>query len=50
MSNDLWNDMITYPSANFAQVSVTQTEFWCKLNYQIEPKTYKGKCDANQAR
>ena len=40
--------MITVLSANFAQVSATQTEFWCKLNYQIEPKTNKGKRDAKQ--
>ena len=46
--NHLWNDMITVLSANFAQVSATQTEFWCKLNYQIEPKTNKGKRDAKQ--
>ena len=46
--NHLWNDMITVLSANFAQVSATQTEFWCKLNYQIEPKTNKGKCEAKR--
>ena len=38
--------MITVLSAKFAQVSATETEFWCKLNYQIEPKTNKGKCEA----
>ena len=37
--NQLWNDMI---SANFAQVSATQTECWCKLNYQTQPKTNEG--------
>ena len=36
--------MITVLSANFAQLNATQTELWCKLNYQIEPKTIKGKC------
>ena len=46
--NHLWNDMITVLSAKFAQVSVTQTVFWCKLNYQIEPKTNKGKCEAKR--
>ena len=38
--------MITVLSANFAQVSATQTEFRCKLNYPIEPKTNKGKREA----
>ena len=33
---------MTVLRANFAQVSVTQTEFWCKLKYQIEPKTNNG--------
>ena len=42
--NHLWTDMITVLSASFAQVSSTHTEFWCKLNYQIEPKTNKSKC------
>ena len=46
--NYLWNDMITALSANFAQVSATQTEFSCKLNYQIEPKINKGKCEAKR--
>ena len=46
--NHLWNDMITELSAKFAQVSATQTEFWCKLNYQIEPKINKGKCEAKR--
>ena len=46
--NHLWNDMITVLSANFAQVSATQTDFWCKLNYQIQPKTNKGKCEAKR--
>ena len=32
--NNLWNDMIFVLNANFAQVSATQTECWCKLNYQ----------------
>ena len=32
LRNYLWNDMITVLSANFAQVSAPQTEFWCKLN------------------
>ena len=45
-NNHQWNDIITVLSANFAQVSATQTEFWCKLNYQIEPKTNKGKREA----
>ena len=45
---NLWNDMITVLSANFAQVSATQTEFWCKLNYQTDPKTNKGKCEAKR--
>ena len=40
--------MITVLSANFAQVSGTKTEFWFKLNYQIEPKTNEGKCEAKQ--
>ena len=40
--------MITILSANFAQVSATQTEFWCKLNYQIELETNKGKCKAKR--
>ena len=44
----LWNDMIAVLSANFAQVSGTQTDFWCKLNYQIEPKANKRKCEAKQ--
>ena len=26
----LWNDMITVLSANFTQISATQTEFWCR--------------------
>ena len=38
--------MITIVSANFAQVSATQTEFWYKLNHQIERKTNKGKFEA----
>ena len=46
--NHLWTDMITVLSASFAQVSSTHTEFWCKLNYQIEPKTNKSKCEAKQ--
>ena len=46
--NHLWNDMITVLIANFAQVKATQTDFWCKLNYQIETKTSKGKCEAKQ--
>ena len=37
--NHLWNEMITVISANFTQVSATQSEFWCKLNYQIELKS-----------
>ena len=44
----LWNDVITVLSANFAQVSSTQTEFWLKLNYQIELKTNKGKYEAKR--
>ena len=36
--------MFTVLSANFAKVSVTQTEFSCKLDYQTEPKTNKVKC------
>ena len=44
----LWNDMIILLSANFAQVSTTQTEFWCNSNYQIEPKTNKGKCETKR--
>ena len=43
--NHLWNDMIT---GNFEQVSPTQTELWCKLNHQIEPKSNKGKCEAKR--
>ena len=35
--------MITVLSAKFAQVSATQTEFWCKLKNQIKSKTNKGK-------
>ena len=46
--NHLWNDMIAVLSAKFTHVSATQTVFWCKLNYQIEPKTNKGKCEAKQ--
>ena len=46
--NHLWYDMIAVLSANFTQVSATQTEFWCKLNYRIEPKTNKGKCEAKR--
>ena len=46
--NYLWDDMITVLSVNFKQVTANQTEFWCKLNYQIEPKTNKGKCEAKQ--
>ena len=30
--NHLWNGMIIVLSAIFAQVSATQTGFWCKLN------------------
>ena len=41
--------MITVLSANFAQVKVTQTKFWSKLNYQIEPKTNNKKCEAKTA-
>ena len=37
--NYLWNVMITVLSANFAQVSATQTECWCKMNYTTHPKT-----------
>ena len=37
--SNLWNDITTVLSANFAQVSTTQTECWCKLNYQTQPKT-----------
>ena len=40
--------MITVLSANFAQVSATQTEFGCKLNDQIEPKKNIGKCEAKR--
>ena len=36
--NHLWNGMITVFNASFAQVSATQTEFWCKL---CEAKRYK---------
>ena len=43
--NHLWNGMITVLNDNFAQVSATQTEFWCKLRNQIEAKTNKGKCE-----
>ena len=46
--NHLWNDMITVLSANFAQFSATQTEFWCKLNYQIESNTNKGNYEAKR--
>ena len=41
--NYLWNDMIPFLSANFAQVNATHTKFWCKLNNQIEPKTNNSK-------
>ena len=44
----IWNDMIIVPSANPEQISATQTEFWCKLNYQFEPKTNKGECEAKR--
>ena len=37
--SNLWNDITTVLSANFAQVSATQTEYWCKQNYQTQPKT-----------
>ena len=37
--NYLWNAMITVLSANFAQVSETQTEWWCKMNCETHPKT-----------
>ena len=37
--NYLWNAMITVLSANFAQVSATQTECWCKMNGETHPKT-----------
>ena len=37
--NYLWNAMITVLSANFAQVSATQTECWCKMNCETHPKT-----------
>ena len=40
--------MISVPSADFAQVSATQTKFLCKLNYQIEPTTNKDKCEAKR--
>ena len=30
--NSIWNGMITVLSANFVQVSATETECWCKLN------------------
>ena len=41
--NYLWNDMITFLSANFAQANATHTKFWCKLNNQTEPKTNNSK-------
>ena len=37
--NYLWNAMITVLNANFAQVSATQTEWWCKLNCETHSKT-----------
>ena len=37
--NYLWNAMIAVLSANFAQVNVTQTECWCKMNCETHPKT-----------
>ena len=37
--NYLWNAMIAVLSANFAQVSTTQTECWCKMNCETHPKT-----------
>ena len=37
--NYLWNAMITVLSANFVQVSATQTECWCKMNCETHPKT-----------
>ena len=40
--------MITVLRVNFAQVSATQTQFRCELNYQIKPKTNKGKCEAKR--
>ena len=42
----LWNDMITVLSVNVTQDSGNLTEFLCKLKYQIEPKTNKGKDEA----
>ena len=40
--NQLWNGMIIVLGANFSQVSATQTECWCKLNNEIQPKRSKG--------
>ena len=40
--------MITVLSAKVAQFGAIQTEFLCKLNYQIEQKTNKGKCEAKR--
>ena len=37
--NYLWNVMIVVLSANFTQVSATQTECWCKMNCETHPKT-----------
>ena len=39
--NYLWNFMIMI-SANFAQVNATQTECWCKMNCETDPKTKAG--------
>ena len=46
--NHPWNNMIIVLSGNFEQVSASQTELWCKLNYQIKPKSSKGKCETKR--
>ena len=46
--NHIWNDMIAVDSDNFAQVSATQTEFWCKLHYEIQAKTNKEKYEVKR--
>ena len=37
--NYLWDAMITVLKANFSKVSATQTECWCKMNCETQPKT-----------
>ena len=45
--NHLWNDMITFLSANFPQVSATQTEFWCKWTINLCQKQIRAYAKQN---